>query len=394
MTIRRMLMAVLLIFFIIFSNTNRPSLAEELSTSSIVHLRILETTDIHGHILNYDYLRGRYTNEYGLVRTSTLIKQARREVLNTLLFDNGDLLQGNVLTNYVAREGKVLLGETHPIYKAMNLLGYDAATFGNHDFHYGFPFLQASIKGANFPYVNANMYIEDHDNIGINDIHYFNPYMILDKKVTDINGFRHHLKVGVIGFVTPKVMDWEKRALGGRVRVRDITATAEELVPRMKEAGADIVIVLAHTGLTSPYNINEENSVYPLSKVPGIDAILFGHSHKVFPDRSKYKRVPGIDNKRGTINGVAAVQAGSWGSHLGLIDLLLEYKNGQWTVIHSQSSARSIFKRTKNGIEPTVKSDEEVKNAIIDTHNKAIRNYEIESRDIRVEAELTKKPDI
>jgi 2',3'-cyclic-nucleotide 2'-phosphodiesterase (5'-nucleotidase family) len=79
----------------------------------------------------------------------------------------------------------------------------------------------------------------------------------------------------------------------------------------MKEEGADIIIALAHSGLDATKN--EQDEVYPLSKIEGIDVILFGHRHVVFPDQSRFKNIEGVDNKTGTINGVAGVEAGSWG---------------------------------------------------------------------------------
>lgn len=112
----------------------------------------------------------------------------------------------------------------------------------------------------------------------------------------------------------------------------------------MKKDGADIIVALAHTGFGSTnYQEMDENQVYQLSEVQGIDAILFGHTHTTFPG-SSYEGLTGVDNKKGTINGVAAVQPGFWGSHLGIIDLTLEQdENGKWFVQDSQSSNRAIL---------------------------------------------------
>src|SRR5690606_30329301 len=72
-----------------------------------VSLRILGTTDIHTHLYNYDYYKDAETIEFGLAKTATLIKQARKEAKNTLLFDNGDLIQGNPLGDYKAKVDKL-----------------------------------------------------------------------------------------------------------------------------------------------------------------------------------------------------------------------------------------------------------------------------------------------
>lgn len=129
--------------------------------SATVNLRIMETTDIHASLMNYDYYSDKETNEYGLISTASLIQQARSETRNSMLFDNGDLLQGNPLGDYMARNKTFEKeGGVHPVYKMMNLMGYDAATVGNHEFNYGLDFLEKSLKGADFPYVNANVYVD------------------------------------------------------------------------------------------------------------------------------------------------------------------------------------------------------------------------------------------
>jgi len=336
-----------------------------------IQLRIIETTDLHGNILDYDYEKNRYTKEFGLVRTATLIKQARQEVPNTLLFDNGDLLQGNLMAEYVAKGDKLKSG-IHPIFQAMNLLNYDAATFGNHDFHFGLHFLHKSIAGANFPYVNANLYINDYNDMEIDDINFYKPYTILKKKVVDIYGMEHTLKIGVIGFVIPEVVKWERKSIKDRMKVRDIVATAEHFIPIMKEKGADIIVALAHSGIdpyAKPYKYYS-NAVIPLSKVPGIDVILTGHQHQVFPDRSKWKRVPGVDTLKGTINRVPTVEAASWGKYLGIIDLTLDRIEGEWKITQSQSRARPIYKIVKGKKRAVAQRDEEMADIVKEAHKK------------------------
>ncbi|GJM70306.1 hypothetical protein HMSSN036_25220 [Paenibacillus macerans] len=180
----------------------------------------------------------------------------------------------------------------------MNLLNYDAGNLGNHEFNYGLDFLKTALKGSNFPYVNANIYIDDKDGDPANDKNAFKPYIILDKEVIDNNGAKHTLKVGVIGFVPPQIMSWDKANLEGKVITKDIVETAEKFVPQMKAEGADIIIAVPHSGFEDiPQTPLMENSVLYLSKVKGIDAILFGHAHKVFPDAS-FEGKTGVDLKK------------------------------------------------------------------------------------------------
>ena len=200
-----------------------------------VSIRILGTTDIHTNLYNYDYYKDAQTQEFGLAKTATLIKEARAEAKNTLLFDNGDLIQGNPLGDYKARVDKLEEGELHPVFQAMKQLDYDAATVGNHEFNYGLEFLDEVLDDAPMPYVSANVYKDDHDNDPSNDEHYFEPFTILKKKVVDDSGKTNVIKVGVIGAVAPQITQWDKAHLDGKVITKDIVKSVEAQIPKMKK---------------------------------------------------------------------------------------------------------------------------------------------------------------
>ena len=133
------------------------------SQEATVQLRVLETSDIHMHVVDYDYLQDRPSLTVGLARTAALLAIARAEVSNSVLVDNGDLLQGNALGDFMARHRGLQDGDVHPVYKAMNLLDYTVGNIGNHEFNYGLDFLAQSIAGANFPYISANVFHDDGD---------------------------------------------------------------------------------------------------------------------------------------------------------------------------------------------------------------------------------------
>ncbi|MDQ2780404.1 MAG: bifunctional 2',3'-cyclic-nucleotide 2'-phosphodiesterase/3'-nucleotidase [Pseudomonadota bacterium] len=305
-------------------------------------LRILETTDVHMNLLNYDYYQDKPTDEYGLAKTATLIKAARAESPNSLYFDNGDLLQGSPLGDYVAKTEHLQPGEVHPAYRVLNALGVDAGNLGNHDFNYGLPFLRQSMGGAHFPIVNSNVYIDDGDATPANDRNAFTPFVLLDRSFTDTAGAKHALKIGVIGFVPPQIMAWDRSNLLGKVKVRDIVETAQHFVPLMKAQGADLVVAIPHSGFERGEALRfAENTVARLAEVPGIDAILFGHSHGEFPGRF-FADYPKLDLTRGTINGIPAVMPGRWGDHLGVIDLVLDDSSGDWKVTNSHAEIRAV----------------------------------------------------
>lgn len=310
-----------------------------------VRLRLMETTDLHMNLLSYDYYQDKATDQYGLSRAITLIKAARAEVANSLLFDNGDLLQGNPLGDMVVKVHPLKEGQVHPAFKVMNQLGYDAGNVGNHDFNYGLPFLQRAIKGANFPYISSNVYLDDQDKNSAQARHAFTPYVLLDRQLSDTEGKLHSLKIGVIGFVPPQIMTWDKANLEGRLVARDMVEVARKYVPEMRAKGAQLVIAIAHSGFEkgdiAPF---AENAVSRMAEVAGIDAILFGHAHAEFPSRA-FASYPKVDVERGTINGVAAVMPGRWGDHLGVVDFKLDNVSGEWKTIDSRASIRPIFDR-------------------------------------------------
>lgn len=304
-----------------------------------LQLRIMQTTDVHMNLLNYDYYQDKPTDEYGLAKTATLIKAARAEVKNSLLFDNGDLLQGNPLGDYMARVKPLAAGEVHPAYKVLNLLNVDAANIGNHEFNYGLPFLRQALAGAKFPYVNANVMLAAQPNR-----HAFTPYVLLERRFTDDAGRTQTLKIGVIGFVPPQIMQWDKHNLEGQVIARDIIETAQRHVPEMRAKGADLVVAIAHSGFEKIESQPRfaENVAAQLARVPGIDTLLLGHAHAEFPGPA-FAGYPGVDLAKGSIFGTPTVMPGRWGDHLGVIDLKLDNASGAWKIVSSQATLRAIY---------------------------------------------------
>ena len=319
-----------------FSATLLATLIAASVNAATVDLRIMETTDLHSNMMDFDYYKDSATEKFGLVRTASLINAARAEAANSVLVDNGDVIQGSPMGDYAAAKG-LKAGDTHPVYKAMNTLDYVVGNLGNHEFNYGLDFLHKAIAGAKFPYINANI-IDVKSKKPL-----FTPYLIKETTVKDKDGATHTLRIGYIGFVPPQIMTWDKANLDGKVTVNDITETARHYVPEMRKNGADVVVVIAHSGLSAdPYQAMAENSVYYLSEVPGVDAIMFGHAHAVFPGKD-FADIKGVDLDKGTLNGVPAVMPGMWGDHLGVVDLVLNNDSGKWQVTSSKAEAHPIY---------------------------------------------------
>ena len=279
------------------------------------HLRIMETTDIHVNVLPYDYYADKPNDTMGLSRTASLIDAIRKEATNSMLIDNGDLLQGNPMGDYIAYEKGMKEGDLHPIMKGMNLLGYECSTLGNHEFNYGLSFLDKVLAGANFPFVCANL-IRGTE-LAANprdDKLYLKPYLILDKKIKDGAGAEQPIKIGIIGFVPPQIMIWDAKNLDGNVRTRDIVEAAKAWVPQIKEEGADIVIALSHSGIDVKQGDMMENASFFVAGVEGIDAVFTGHQHLVFPGKKDFQELEGVDTRQRH----AGRQAGRHGRLLGL----------------------------------------------------------------------------
>lgn len=313
-----------------------------------VWLRILETTDVHGHLMSYDYARDKDVKDFGLARTATLIRRARAETQNTVLLDNGDFLQGSALTDIGARP-EAGWNAPNPVITAMNALGYDAATLGNHEFNFGLGWLKSALGDACFPLVCANAVLTLDPSTPLRDRTLLPPYVILQKTVTDESGQTHVLHIGIIGLLPPQTTDWDRDHLEGYLQTRDIVATAQAYVPRMRAEGAQIILALAHTGIASGFDsLGLENAALPLARVDGVDAVLSGHTHQVFPDPTVKSQDPEIDFDFGTLAGTPTVMAGFRGSHLGVVDLLLQKQDHGWQVTAHHVKARAVRPASSN----------------------------------------------
>lgn len=308
-----------------------------------VALRILGTSDIHTNLANYNYYLDKDAKDVGLANTATLIDEARNENPNNLLFDNGDLIQGTPLGSYKALEATLKQGEVHPAVAALNTLGYDAATLGNHEFNYGLDYLNEVMDDAEYTWVNANVRDAKTGD------YYFEPYAIIEREVVDEAGDKHVIKVGVTGIVPTQILGWDAIHLTGKVTVDQPVDALEKVIPDMEAAGADVIVVLSHSGIGSDQNVQgNENVGYQITELEGVDAVITGHSHLQFP--GDYKDLANVDQEKGTINGVPTVMPGAYGSHLGVIDLELELEGDEWVVTDGTGEIRSI---NREGLVPS-----------------------------------------
>jgi len=228
-------------------NDNDSSSADPKSTiqqNTKLTVALLETTDLHTNLLSYDYFKLAEDKSIGLERTATLINDARKEYPNNVLLDNGDTIQGTALADYQAQIKRISCDQTLATYKVLNQLKVDAGTIGNHEFNYGLNFLNqvtgsqlkvdgvtttTACKGPNFPLVLANVFSNKTKEP------LFKPYQIITKTFTatapDGKTVQVPVKVGVIGFTTPGIMNWDKRYLDGKVYTQGAKEMAEKYIP-------------------------------------------------------------------------------------------------------------------------------------------------------------------
>lgn len=320
------------------------------------HLRIMETTDLHVHIWPYDYYADKPVDTLGVARTAALVNAVRSEATNSILLDNGDFLQGNPLGDYIAYERGMDQGQMHPIVTALNTVGVDGGTLGNHEFNYGLTFLKNTLAGAKYPVVCCNVVTTEGATLA-EDTTLVPPYAIIERELTDGAGAKHPIRIGLIGFVPPQIMQWDRKHLEGNVTTRGIVPAAQAWVPKLRAEGVDLVVALSHSGIEALPQMNDaENASLALAGVEGIDVVLTGHQHQVFPGPD-FDGIEGVDTALGTLNGKPGVMAGFWGSHMGLVDLMLEREGDGWKIAGHTVEARPIYERDADkNVVPLVES--------------------------------------
>ncbi|MEU9880478.1 bifunctional metallophosphatase/5'-nucleotidase [Streptomyces phaeochromogenes] len=301
-------------------------------------LTVMGTTDLHGHVFNWDYFKdAEYKdaagNAQGLARISTLVNAVRKEKgrRNTLLLDAGDTIQGTPLTYYYAKVDPITAkgGPVHPMAQAMNAIGYDAVALGNHEFNYGIETLRKFESQCRFPLLGANAL----DAKTLKPA--FPPYFM---KTFHVKG-APPVKVAVLGLTNPGIAIWDKAHVQGKLTFPGLEEQAAKWVPKLRSMGADVVVVSAHSGSsgTSSYGDQlpyvENSAGLVAQQVPGIDAILVGHAHVEIPELK-------VTNTK-TGKTVVLSEPLAYAERLSLFDVELVFEKGCWTVESVAASVRN-----------------------------------------------------
>jgi 2',3'-cyclic-nucleotide 2'-phosphodiesterase/3'-nucleotidase len=279
-----------------------------------ITLLVAATTDVHGHLVGWDYYAARPDTARGLARAATIVDSLRAAAPGrVLLVDAGDMLQGTPLT-YVAARRETF--PVHPVIAAMNAMHYDAAAVGNHEFNYGLPFLYASTKGARFPLLAANAYPAS------------GPAPFPGRTIVERSGAR----IALIGATTPGSNAWDRDNLAGKLTIGAVVPAVRAQVDSARRERANVIVVVLHTGLGEPSSYDtvatrlpSENVAAEVARaVPGIDLIVYGHSHKQMADT--------------VIAGTLLMQPKNWAQSVAVAELRLERANAGWRVASKRSS--------------------------------------------------------
>lgn len=299
-----------------------PSAPAGLEGAERVTLTVLATTDVHGNVWPYDYLRGQEA-ERGLAKVSTYVQRVRHRQPNTLLLDCGDTFQGTPLAYLYAEKHP---REPHPVVAAMNAVGYDAMAVGNHEFNFGLHALWRMKEQARFPILAANIVSTYHD-----PLRDFKPYLL-----RTVGGVR----VAILGMVTPSIPRWDPPQHHVGYEFRDLVETARRYAPELRRQ-ADVVLLIVHSGLgrdpsaplgAGPETFEPREELYPeedrvwdiAEQVPELDAIIFGHSHRELAGK--------------TVNGVLLVQPKNWAQSVAELEFVLAPgESGGWQVVEKRS---------------------------------------------------------
>ncbi len=227
---------------------------------SVKTITIIGTTDLHGNIVGYSYEDDKETTNNGMARVYSYVQEVRNENPNTLLVDNGDTIQGTIMTDDIYNKQDL----EHPVIATMNFMKYDAMVLGNHEFNFGLELVNRIIAQAKFPILAANAsYVKDGANVAL-------PYVMIEKD---------GVKIAIIGLTNPNVPRWDGEKVDS-LKFSDMAETAKPIVDQVKDE-ADIIVAMAHSGLIAEYDEDggSDSAAKIIEICPEIDALMVGHTH-------------------------------------------------------------------------------------------------------------------
>lgn len=295
-----------------------------------LNITILATSDMHGRIYAYDYAVDEADPDAGYAKIQTLIKQEKTKNPNVILMDMGDALQDNSAELFNDLP-------VHPMVQAMNYMGYDTWTLGNHEFNFEKAFIDKNIAAFKGTVLAANIYKENGDR-------YVKPYTIIEK-----NG----VKVAIVGLITPHIPRWEASS-PEHFKGLKFTSVVDEAKKVVKELEGkyDVLVGAFHEGRDGEYG---ELGIKAVAEAcPEFDVIFGGHEHGIYDDLE--------------VNGVKIIEPGAYGAALAKAEISLNKSGNKWIVAGVQ---------TKNIDTIDVEEDKEILKEFEFVHNKSIEDANV-----------------
>lgn len=302
---------------------------EELTEQTIA---IAATSDLHGRIYSYEYATDSADDDAGIAKTYTIVKKLREEHPNLILMDDGDTLQGNSAELFNDLE-------VHPMVEAMNTMGYDIWTLGNHEFNFGKEFIERNISNFDGTVLSANIKNQDDGSEFVNSYQIFN-----------INGAR----VAVIGIIPPYVPMWEASS-PAHFKNLEFDGVLESVKNTVKELDGqyDILVGSIHMGREDQYG---GTGIYDLAnEVPEFDVIFGGHEHAKYAEN---------------VNNTPIIEPGAYGWAVAAAEIKVKKVDGKWVLDGTDPIT------VKNMETKTVEADQEIldKFKSVDEQSKAEAN--------------------
>ena len=283
--------------------------------SKTVKLKVIETSDVHGHFFPWDFMEGRPIKGT-LVRANSYITRQRKAMGNDrlLLIDNGDILQGQPCvywSNYVMPEDENLAAQV------VNYMQYDAETVGNHDIEPGHKVYDKWIREVRCPLLGANIVHEDKKNAEANPKNIYTglqPY-----SVHYVDG----AKIVVLGMLTPAIPNWLNRSIWKGIEFEEMVSCAKKWVKYIQEnEKPDLLFGLFHSGFNGGIHTpdyDEDATEAVAKEVPGFDIIFFGHDHMLHNEW-----VTNCEGKK-----VLCIDPSCYVKYIAEADITLKYKDDQ-----------------------------------------------------------------
>ncbi|MFA9464927.1 MAG: Ig-like domain-containing protein [Velocimicrobium sp.] len=332
------LVFVSMIFALVCSILTNFQVVQAAETATV---RIISTTDLHGQLANTNYDTAGKKNVGSLAQDYTLIKEARSEVQNgtSITVDIGDTIYGYGSDYVYSNDGNEYM------YAAIAKMKYDAITLGNHDFDYGYKYVEKQLKRAGLDDICVLSNVYD----AVTGKNVWNENKILTKTLTTSKGNKVKVNIGIIGVTRPGLTNYYNHT--GILTTKDILESVNEQVKNLKEKGVDLIVVIAHSSIGSADP--EENSgdvAYAISKIDGVDAVMCGHGHLNFPSSDgnvqTYYKLPNVSKKTGLMNKKPVIMVADHGAGIGIADLKIKIKNGKVSVVSSKADIKYATKTT------------------------------------------------